>query len=123
LKARTDQNFAALDAWVEASDWAAWLAQDPATRSPTSMCLSIVDPTFLSLDIEKRQALIKTMTGWLDDEAVAFDIGNYRDAPPGFRIWGGATVDASDITDLTPWLDWAFENAMQSIQSTQETTA
>ncbi len=122
LKSRTDQNFAALDTWVTKTDWVDWLAEDAATRSPTSMCLKIVDPAFTALSIEERQALIKTMTGWLDEEGVAYDIGNYRAAPPGFRIWGGATVDASDITQLTPWLDWAFDRALQTIKPSEKTT-
>jgi len=119
LKARTDENFAALDAWVQKTDWIDWLAVDPATRSHTSMCLTIVDPTFAALPGDERQALIKQMTAWLDEEAVAFDIANYRDAPPGFRIWGGATVDAADITPLTPWLDWAFARALETINATE----
>jgi len=113
FKARSDENFAALDAWVQNTDWVQWLADEPLTRSNTSMCLKIVDPQFTQLNLEEQQALIKRMTEWLAQETVAFDIANYRNAPPGFRIWGGATVDADDIKHLTPWLDWAYARAMQ----------
>ncbi len=115
LKSRTDENFAALDAWVQKTAWIDWLADEAATRSPTSMCLKIVDPAFTALELDARQALIKQITQWLDEEDVAYDIGNYRSAPPGFRIWGGATVDASDIEQLTPWLDWAYARAIQTL--------
>lgn len=118
LKARTDQNFEALNEWVQKSEWVDWLAEDVTTRSPTSMCLKIVDPAFTAMAIDERQATIKKMTTWLDEEGVAFDIGNYRSAPPGFRIWGGATVNASDIALLTPWLDWAYTHATNNLKNT-----
>ena len=105
---RTRDNFGVVDAWVGRSDWIDWLPRDPATRSPTSMCLRIVDPAFTALPEDARQAAIKRMTALLEAEGVAFDIGNYRNAPPGFRLWGGATVEASDLDALTPWLDWAW---------------
>ena len=114
LKARTDENFAALDSWVQKTEWIDWLAEDETTRSPTSMCLKIIDPAFTAMQLDERQGLIKKMTTWLDEEGVAFDIGNYRSAPPGFRIWGGATVNASDIALLTPWLDWAYAQATKT---------
>ncbi|MDJ0779764.1 MAG: phosphoserine transaminase [Gammaproteobacteria bacterium] len=113
---RTRDNFAAIDSWVQQSDWIDWLARDPATRSPTSMCLQIVDPKFTALPAEERQAAIKQMTAALEAEGVAYDIGNYRNAPPGFRLWGGATVEASDLEALTPWLDWAFANYIQTLE-------
>ena len=109
LHGRCDANMAALNAWVQASDWIDWLASDAATRSCTSMCLKIVHPAFEALSVEARQAVIKRMTGLLADEDVAFDIANYRSAPPGFRIWGGATVEAEDVRRLGPWLDWAWQ--------------
>lgn len=115
LKDRTDKNFQALDAWVQKTDWIDWLAENPDTRSPTSMCLKIIDPVFTQLSIDDQQAHIKSITQELDKESVAFDIGNYRSAPPGFRIWGGATVDSDDITKLTPWLDWAYDRTRKTI--------
>ncbi len=72
------------------------------------MCLKIVNTDFSALEKDEQQLAINTMLGWLEQENCALDIGNYRSAPPGFRIWGGATVEASDLAALTPWLDWAF---------------
>jgi phosphoserine aminotransferase len=108
LVARSEGNLAALAAWVEKSDWAAFLAEDPAARSCTSICLSIVDPWFQGLSAEGQAAAAKALADRLEKEGVAFDAGAYRDAPPGLRIWGGATVERSDIEALAPWLDWAW---------------
>ncbi len=105
---RTQDNFDCIDEWVRQSPWIDWLASDPATRSPTSMCLQIVDSEFSNLAKDEQQAAIDTMRGWLEQENCALDIGNYRSAPPGFRIWGGATIERNDLAALTPWLDWAF---------------
>lgn len=105
---RTQDNFDCINSWVEQSPWIDWLASDPATCSPTSMCLQIVDTGFCNLGEDEKQAAINTMLGWLEQEGCALDIGNYRSAPPGFRIWGGATIETSDLAALTPWLDWAF---------------
>ncbi len=105
---RSEANLAAVAAWVERSDWADFLAIDPATRSSTSICLSIVDPWFTALDASSRAAAAKRIPALLEAESVAYDIGAYRDAPPGLRLWGGATVDASDLEALFPWLDWAW---------------
>ena len=107
---RTRDNFDCIDEWVRQSSWIGWLASEPATRSPTSMCLQIVDSGFSALARDAQQIAINTMLGWLEQENCAFDIGNYRSAPPGFRIWGGATIETSDLAALTPWLDWAFAN-------------
>jgi phosphoserine aminotransferase len=84
------------------------LARDPATRSCTSICLAIVDPWFQALSVEAKAALVKQLTGLLEKRGVAFDIGSYVEAPPGLRIWGGATVDSADLEALMPWLDWAY---------------
>ncbi len=111
LIARSEANLSAIAAWVAHSDWTDFLAADPDTRSSTSICLKIRHPSFVALEPEAQTALIKRMTGLLDDEAVAYDIGGYRDAPPGLRIWGGATVETSDIEALLPWLDWAWHEA------------
>ena len=82
---------------------------DPATRSNTSICLKIVDPWYTALTAEDQAKGAKQLASLLDKEGVAYDIGAYRDAPPGLRIWGGATVDTADLEALTPWLDWAYE--------------
>jgi phosphoserine aminotransferase len=108
LVARADANFAVLDAFVEKSPWLGHLAVDPATRSNTSVCLSIVDPDVTALDADGQAAFAKGLVAALDREGVAYDIGHYRDAPPGLRIWCGATVETSDLEALLPWLDWAF---------------
>ncbi len=99
LIARSEANLAALTAWVEARDWIDFLAEVPATRSCTSICFKLVGaPEYAA----------ETIAGLLDEEEVAHDIGAYRDAPPGLRIWGGPTVELSDIEALLPWLDWAY---------------
>ena len=109
LIARSNANFGVIDAWVSRSDWAAFLADDPAQRSTTSVCLKIVDPWFAALGADAQAAAAEAVAALLDGEGVAFDIGAYRDAPPGLRIWAGATVEAADLEALMPWLDWAFE--------------
>ncbi len=107
--ARSAANLAAVAAWVEESDWAAFLARIPETRSSTSICLSIVSPWFLGLSPADRPAAAKRLARLLDEEGVAFDLESHRDAPPGLRIWGGATVETADLEALLPWLDWAHE--------------
>ena len=113
---RTRDNFTCIDNWVSNTPWIEWLARDPATRSPTSMCLQVVDPEFSNLEQSERQSAINAMLARLEQENVALDIGNYRSAPPGFRIWGGATVETSDLEALTPWLDWVFADFKYTIQ-------
>jgi phosphoserine aminotransferase len=108
LIARSRANFAAMEAWIGRTPWAEFMATDPATRSTTSLCVRIVDPVFDALDEGGQRAFVKRMLGMLAEEGAAFDIEGYRSAPPSFRIWGGGTVEASDIEALTPWLDWAF---------------
>ena len=108
LVERSQANLAAVAAWVESSPWAAFLAQDPRTRSSTSICLKITDPVVASRSAAEQAAFVKTMVKMLDEEQVAFDIAGYRDAPPGLRLWGGATVEPEDTACLLPWLDWAF---------------
>ncbi len=108
LIARSEANLAAVAAWVERSAWAGFLAADPATRSCTSICLVITAPWFRALDDKGQAAVAKTLAGLLDREGVAHDVASYRDAPPGLRIWGGATVETADIAALLPWLDWAY---------------
>ncbi|RMF13894.1 MAG: phosphoserine transaminase [Alphaproteobacteria bacterium] len=108
LHARADENAAVLDEWVRRTEWIDHLVADPTIRSNTSICLKIVDPAFAALDEAAQRDFVKQMTGLLENEGVAFDIAGYRDAPPGLRIWCGATVEADDIAALCPWLDWAF---------------
>ncbi len=112
LIARADANLAALAAWVERTSWVDFLAADPATRSNTSVCLKVVAPEVLALPVEDQAALAKGMASLLEKEGVALDIGGYRAAPPGLRVWCGATVDTADLEALTPWLDWAFASVM-----------
>jgi phosphoserine aminotransferase len=104
---RSEANLAAVAAWVEHSTWAAFLAGDPATRSCTSICLKITAPWFTALSAEDQAKAAKQLASIVEKEGVAYDIGAYRDAPPGLRIWGGATVETSDIQALLPWLDYA----------------
>jgi phosphoserine aminotransferase len=111
LMARADANFDVLNQWVAETDWVDFLAEVPETRSNTSVCLKIVDPQVTALDADAQSAFVKKITSVLDKEGVAFDIGGYRDAPPGMRIWAGATVETFDLQALTPWLDWAFAQA------------
>ena len=111
LIARADANAAALGAWVERTDWIDHLAADPASRSTTSVCLKFADGALPGLDGEAQGALVKAMASLLEAEGAAFDVASYRDAPPGLRIWCGATVETADIEALCPWLDWAFAEA------------
>lgn len=108
LISRSDANLSAIETWVEASSWAGFLAEDKAIRSNTSICLKITDTWFTSLPVDEQAAAAKKIVSLCDAEGVGFDFGAYRDAPTGFRIWGGATVDTADIEALLPWLDWAY---------------
>ena len=105
---RCQANAAAVEAWVAASAWIGFLALDPATRSRTSVCLKLVDPAFAALSADGQAAAAKKLAALLESEKVAYDIGAYRDAPPGLRIWTGATVEVDDLKALFPWLDWAY---------------
>jgi len=105
---RSSRNLDAVKSWVEQSDWVDFLCQDHANLSSTSICLKVKDPNFLKLSVEDQQGKIKEINKILENEQVAYDINSYRTAPPGFRIWGGSTVESSDIENLLPWLDWAY---------------
>ena len=107
LIARANANAAALDRWVSQSGWIEHLAADPAIRSNTSVCLQFADRSDEDANKVRQKAIVKL----LESEEAAYDLGAYRDAPPGIRIWCGATVETSDIEALTPWLDWAWEQA------------
>lgn len=106
---RADDNFAVLDQFVGQAPWLENLATVPETRSNTSVCLRIVDPVVVALEPEKQAAFAKAIVNRLDKAGVAYDIGAYRDAPSGLRIWAGATVEKSDLQALTEWLEWAFQ--------------
>lgn len=108
LIGRSEANLKAVAEWVAETPWVEFLAKEPGTRSCTSICLSIVDPWFLALETAKQKAVTKSVSELLEVEGVAYDINGYRDAPPGLRIWGGATVELDDMHRLLPWLDWAF---------------
>jgi len=117
LIARSEANLAAVADWVSHSDWADFLAEDPATRSCTSICLKITAPWFTALPAEGQAKAAKQLASLLEQQAVAYDIAAYRDAPPGLRIWAGATVETADIRALLPWLDWAAVRVAESFDS------
>ena len=108
LFARADANTKAIADWAEKTAWVDFLARVPATRSNTSVCLKVVDPEVTAMPAEAQAAFAKALAGALEKEKIALDIGAYRDAPPGLRIWCGATVETSDVAALTAWLDWAY---------------
>ncbi len=117
LIARADANAAALNAFVEKREWLGNLAVAPDTRSNTSVCLQITDAEVEALDADGKAAFAKGLVSALEKEGVALDIGAYRDAPPGLRIWCGATVETADIEALLPWLDWAFANQKAQLKT------
>ncbi len=115
LHARADNNAAMLAEWVGRTSWIDFLCADPALRSNTSVCLKITDPAVTALDEAEQRRFVKAMEKNLAGQEAAYDIGGYRDAPPGLRIWCGATVERDDIEALCPWLDWAFADAKASL--------
>ncbi len=115
LIARADASAGALQKWADKSGWAANLAENPAVRSNTSVCLKIVDPAVVAKGPEAVAEVAKSIAALLEKENAAYDIAAYRDAPPGLRIWCGATVETADIVALTPWLDWAFAEAKRAV--------
>jgi len=117
LNARADANFAALAAWVEKTPWVDFLAVEPATRSNTSVCLKVVDPRIAALPADAQADFAKKLASVLEKEKAAYDIGGYRDAPPGLRIWCGCTIETADVEALTPWLDWAFASLSADLAS------
>jgi len=108
LKRRADSNLKVLEDWAAKTHWVGFLAADPVIRSNTSVCLKVVDPRVAALSDDAQAEFAKKLASTLEKEGVAYDVAGYRDAPAGLRIWCGATVDASDLEALTPWLDWAF---------------
>jgi len=108
LMGQADTNARLIARWVERTPWVDFLARDPRVRSNTSVCLKVVDPAITALPATAQATFAKTIAAALEKEGVAYDIASYRDAPPGLRIWCGATVEDNDIEALTAWLDWAF---------------
>ena len=108
MKRRVGANFAAMSTWVAATPWIDFLARDASYRSPTSVCLEFVDPWFRALPEAAQRASIKDFAGRIEAEGAGLDIGGHRAAPPGLRIWCGATVETADLQALFPWLDWAW---------------
>ena len=115
LVARADANTKVIAQWVARTPWVEFLANVPATRSNTSVCLKIVDPAITSLSVDAQSAFAKSLVSAVEKEGGGYDFGHYRDAPPGLRVWCGATVEASDVDALTAWLDWAFANAKAAL--------
>ena len=114
---RTQTNFSVISDWVEATVWVDFLAPAPEFRSPTSVCLSFSEPWFGALSESAQASVPKRIATLLEDEGVAYDIASYRDAPPGLRIWAGATVDADDLAALTAWLDWAYGETKSAVSA------
>ena len=114
LIARSKANLKAIEDWVAESAWAGFLAKDASARSNTSICLIIKDPAYTALPAEAQEKHAKSIVSLLEKEGVAYDIGAYRDAPAGLRIWGGATVETADLQALLPWLDWAYDEVKQT---------
>ena len=112
--ARSEDNLAATEKWVEQSDWVAFLAEDKAVRSNTSLCLKVTDDWFTSQSEDEQWKHIKALCKMLEEQNVAYDIAAYRDAPAGLRLWGGGTVETSDLEALFPWLDWAYGQLKQT---------
>ncbi len=117
MQRRADSNLAIIAEWVARTPWVDFLAEDPATRSNTSVCLKVVDPRVTALPADAQADFAKKLASLLEKQGVALDIGGYRDAPPGLRIWCGATVETSDLDALTPWLDWGFASLAADLQA------
>ena len=115
LIARADANAQAVAAWVQRTPWVDFLAKDPVTRSNTSVCLKVVDPDVTSRPADAQAAFAKSIVAAVEKEGAGYDLGAYRDAPPGLRIWCGATVETRDVEALTHWLDWAYAGAKAAL--------
>ena len=112
----SNENLRLIKDWVKKTDWVDFLAQEEMTISNTSICLKFSDTILNELDLESQNLLEKNIVKILENEKVAYDIGSYRSAPPGLRIWGGPTVNPNDIKLLLPWLQWAFEDTYRSLK-------
>jgi phosphoserine aminotransferase len=115
LMARADANAKAVATWVARTPWVDFLARDAAIRSNTSVCLKVIDPAVAALSADAQSAFAKALAGAVEKEGAGYDIAHYRDAPPGLRIWCGASVEASDVEILTQWLDWAFAKSKDAL--------
>jgi phosphoserine aminotransferase len=115
LVKRADTNTKAIADWVARTPWVDFLAADPALRSNTSVCLKVVDPAVASLSADEQAKFAKALSGAVEKEGAGYDLGYYRDAPPGLRIWCGATVETADVEALLPWLDWAFAQSKAAL--------
>jgi phosphoserine aminotransferase len=115
LIARADANTKVIADWVARTPWVEFLAREPSTRSNTSVCLKVVDPAVTSLSADAQSAFAKALAGAVEKEGAGYDLGHYRDAPAGLRIWCGATIEASDVEILTQWLDWAFAKTKDAL--------
>jgi phosphoserine aminotransferase len=112
VQKRIHDNAKVLEEWVARTPWIAYLAEDAAIRSKTSICLRVVSPEFIRLPKPEQDKLIDRMIDIMEQEKVAYDIRSYKSAPLGFRVWGGATVEAADLKLLTQWLDWAYAEVL-----------
>jgi phosphoserine aminotransferase len=119
LIARADANTKALADWVAKTPWVDFLATEVSIRSNTSVCLKVVDPAITALGPDTQAGFAKSLAGLLEKEKIAYDIGAYREAPPGLRIWCGATIETNDIEALTHWLDYAFEKVKSDFTEQQ----
>jgi phosphoserine aminotransferase len=117
MVARSEANLACVAGWVAQTPWLDFLAEDPATRSCTSIQLKITDPWFLSLSPEKRFTTVRSMTARIEAEGAGYDLASHRDSPPGIRIWAGATVETSDVEALLPWLEWGWQQERDAAKS------
>ena len=115
LIARADANTKVIADWVRRTPWVDFLARDPATRSNTSVCLKVVDPAVTKLAADAQAGFAKSLAAMIEKEGAGYDLAHYRDAPPGLRVWCGATVEASDVEALTGWLDWAFARTKDAL--------
>lgn len=117
LLKRSNANLAAVADWLKTISWAQFLAEKPETVSNTSICFKVVDPWFAAKDIESQLKIIKETEKMLEKEGIAFEVANHRDAPASYRIWGGATVEASDIKAVVAWIDWAYQSVREQEQA------
>jgi phosphoserine aminotransferase len=117
MRRRADANLSAVARWVEKTDWAEFLAETPESRSNTSICFKVVDPWFTALPVEEQLAIIKESEKMLDKEGIAYEVANHRDSPASYRLWGGATVETSDIEAVLHWIDWAYQSVRAQRQS------
>jgi phosphoserine aminotransferase len=115
LMARADANAKVVSTWVARTPWVEFLASDPAIRSNTSVCLKVVDPVVTALSPDAQAAFASALAAAVEKEGAGYDLAHYRDAPPGLRIWCGATVEAADVEALTSWLDWAFARTKDAL--------